>query len=85
MRRTSAPRQSGPDYAVADDRGQVLDTPTVKALVGIDILLQISGIDYSVASAGAVAGAYGDIPVRFLGRTALIANTESLAAMQKMG
>lgn len=40
----------------------------------IDILLQISGIDYHVASDDAVAGAYGDVPVRFLGRTALIAN-----------
>lgn len=43
----------------------------------IDILLQISGIDYDVASAEAVAGAYGDVPVRFLGRTALIANKKA--------
>jgi hypothetical protein len=43
----------------------------------IDILLQISGIDYQVASAGAVMGAYGDVPVRFLGRTALIANKKA--------
>lgn len=40
----------------------------------IDILLQISGIDYNVASADAVTGAYGEVPVRFLGRTALIIN-----------
>jgi hypothetical protein len=40
----------------------------------IDILLQISGIDYHAASADAVMGAYGDVPVRFLGRTTLIAN-----------
>jgi hypothetical protein len=43
----------------------------------IDILLQISGIDYNVASASAVPGAYGDIPVRFLGRTALIDNKKA--------
>jgi hypothetical protein len=43
----------------------------------IDILLQISGIDYQVASADAVMGAYGDVPVRFLGRTALIANKKA--------
>lgn len=38
------------------------------------ILLHISGIDYHVASADAVMGAYGAVPVRFLWRTALIAN-----------
>lgn len=43
----------------------------------IDILLQISGVDYNVASSGAVAGAYGDIPVRFLGRAALIDNKKA--------
>jgi hypothetical protein len=40
----------------------------------IDVLLQISGVNYDVASAGAVAGAYGNTPVRFLGRSALIDN-----------
>jgi hypothetical protein len=40
----------------------------------IDILLQISGVGYPSATADAVAGAYGDIPVRFLSRRALIAN-----------
>ena len=43
----------------------------------IDVLLEISGIDYNVASASAVEGAYGDIPVRFLGRTALINNKKA--------
>ena len=43
----------------------------------IDILLQISGIDYHVASADVVMGAYGDVPVRFLGRAALIANKKA--------
>ena len=43
----------------------------------IDILLQISGIDYVEASASAVAGTYGDTTVRFLGRTALIDNKKA--------
>ncbi len=43
----------------------------------IDILLQISGIDYHVASASAVPGSYGDVPVRFLGRTTLIENKKA--------
>ena len=43
----------------------------------IDILLQISGIDYNIAAADAVHGAYGDVPVRFLGRKALIANKKA--------
>ena len=40
----------------------------------IDILLQISGIDYHAATTDAVGGAYGEVPVRFLGRSALIKN-----------
>ena len=40
----------------------------------IDILLAISGIEYHVAAADAVDGAYGEVPVRFLGRDALIKN-----------
>ena len=40
----------------------------------IDILLAISGIDYHLAAADAVDGAYGEVPVRFLGRDALIKN-----------
>lgn len=43
----------------------------------IDILLQISGIDYHAATASAADGAYGDVPVRFLGRNALIANKKA--------
>jgi hypothetical protein len=43
----------------------------------IDILLQISGIDYHAAVADAVVGSYGDVPVRFLGRSALIANKKA--------
>jgi hypothetical protein len=43
----------------------------------IDILLQISGVDYPAAAADAVDGAYGDVPVRFLGRRALITNKKA--------
>ncbi len=43
----------------------------------IDILLQISGVDYNAAAADAVNGAYGDVPVRFLGRKALITNKKA--------
>lgn len=40
----------------------------------IDILLQISGIDYNAAVADAARGSYGEVSVRFLSRAALIAN-----------
>jgi hypothetical protein len=40
----------------------------------IDVLLAISGVDYNTATADAVDGTYGDVPVRFIGRTALITN-----------
>lgn len=43
----------------------------------IDILLQISGLDYHAATSGAVDGAYGEVPVRFLGRDALITNKKA--------
>jgi len=43
----------------------------------IDILLHISGIDYHEATTDAVDGAYGDVPVRFLGRNALIKNKKA--------
>ncbi len=43
----------------------------------IDILLQISGVDYHAAATDAVDGAYGDVPVRFLGRDALIRNKKA--------
>jgi hypothetical protein len=43
----------------------------------IDILLQISGLDYHAATTGVVDGAYGEVPVRFLGRDALIRNKKA--------
>ena len=35
--------------------------------VQVDVLLQLTGLDYRQAAAGAVAGRYGDVLVRFLG------------------
>ena len=43
----------------------------------IDILLAITGVEYHTATAGAVDGTYGDVPVRFIGRAALIANKKA--------
>lgn len=43
----------------------------------IDILLAISGVEYHTATADAVDGMYGRVPVRFLGRTALITNKKA--------
>lgn len=43
----------------------------------IDILLHISGIDYHAAISDAVEGAYGEVPVRFLGRDSLIKNKKA--------
>ena len=43
----------------------------------IDILLAISGVEYNTATADAVDGMYGHVPVRFLGRTALITNKKA--------
>ncbi len=43
----------------------------------IDILLQVSGLTYDAATADAAAGQYGDVPVRFLSRAALIANKKA--------
>jgi hypothetical protein len=48
-----------------------------EAPLQIDILLQISGIDYAAASTDAVDGTHGDVPVRFLGRRALITNKKA--------
>lgn len=43
----------------------------------IDILLQISDVDYQAATTDAVEGAYGEVPVRFLGRRSLITNKKA--------
>ena len=43
----------------------------------IDILLAISGVEYNTATADAADGTYGNVPVRFIGRAALIANKKA--------
>lgn len=40
----------------------------------IDLLLQLSGVDYDRIRPLAVAGRYGEVPVRFIGRDDLIRN-----------
>jgi hypothetical protein len=40
----------------------------------IDILLQLSGIDYRAVAPGAVSSRYGDTPVKFIGLDDLIRN-----------
>ena len=48
-----------------------------EAPLQIVVLLQISGVDYHAASSDAVEGAYGDVPVRFLGRSTLVTNKKA--------
>jgi hypothetical protein len=43
----------------------------------IDVLLQISGVAYDGAAADAVPGKYGEVPVRFISRAALIVNKKA--------
>lgn len=40
----------------------------------IDLLLQLSGVDYEQVRPGAIEGSYGDVPVRFVSLPDLIAN-----------
>lgn len=40
----------------------------------VDVLLQLSGVDFRQVATRAVAGRYGDVPVRFIGMPDLIAN-----------
>lgn len=48
-----------------------------EAPLQIDVLLRISGVDFDTAAADAVSGAYGEVPVRFLGRRSLITNKKA--------
>jgi hypothetical protein len=43
----------------------------------IDVLLQLSGVEYHEVSPNAVSGAYGSVPVRFMGRADLIRNKKA--------
>lgn len=40
----------------------------------VDVLLQLSGVDFQRVEPGSVAGSYGDVPVRFIGLADLLAN-----------
>lgn len=40
----------------------------------VDVLLQLSGVDFRRVDAGAVAGHYGVVPVRFIGLEDLLVN-----------
>ena len=40
----------------------------------IDVLLQLSGVEYETVGRSAVAGRYGEVPVRFMARADLIVN-----------
>jgi hypothetical protein len=40
----------------------------------IDVLLQLTGIEYEPVDQGAVVGSYGDVAVRFIGRSDLVLN-----------
>src|SRR5712691_8420554 len=40
----------------------------------VDVLLQLSGVDFHHVAAGAVEGCYGAVPVRFIGLADLVVN-----------
>jgi hypothetical protein len=40
----------------------------------IDVLLQVSGVDFNIVDKNAVGGRYGEIPVRFIGLDDLLVN-----------
>ena len=40
----------------------------------VDVLLQLSGVDFPTVDRGAVEGQYGTVPVRFIGLNELLAN-----------
>lgn len=45
-----------------------------EAPIHVDVLLQLSGVNFHQVAAGAVGGQYGDVPVRFIGLADLVAN-----------
>ena len=46
--------------------------------VRVDIVTSLTGVSWPDAIAGSVAGTYGNIPVRYLGRSAFIRNKRAL-------
>lgn len=59
--------------------------------VRVDIVTSLSGVTWDEADGGCVAGTYGDIPVRFLGRDQFVVNkraigrTKDLADLEAIG
>ena len=51
-----------------------LGTPPLQ----VDVLLQLTGASYDQVSAGAVAGDYGRVPVRFIGLQELLTNKRAV-------
>lgn len=51
-----------------------LGTPPLQ----VDVLLQLTGASYDQVSAGAVAGEYGSVPVRFIGLQELLTNKRAV-------
>jgi hypothetical protein len=54
------------------------------APVRVDLITSISGVDWDEAVAGRIAGDYGDVPVHFIGLTALIANKRATARVKDL-
>jgi len=52
------------------DRVVQLGVPPVR----VDLITSLTGVSWSEASSGKVAGAYGDLPVYFVGREQFLAN-----------
>lgn len=50
----------------------------------IDLLTSISGVDWEAAVSGALDGAFGDTPVRFLGREELIRNKRATGRLKDL-
>jgi hypothetical protein len=64
----------------APDQVVQLGVPPVRA----DLLTSISGVSWDEALAGSVAGDYGGIPVRYLGRAELIRNKKATGRMKDL-
>ncbi len=52
--------------------------------VRVDILTSMTGVPWEEAAAGAVAGSYGEVPVKFIGRAALAKNKKAVGRLQDL-
>jgi hypothetical protein len=52
--------------------------------VQVHIMSSVSGLDWETAWASKVAGAYGQVPVHFIGREALLANKRASGRMKDL-